>query len=154
MLAILPVILGVTLIAGVCVFAIVMGGAAERLGAICIIAANAVAEFVMLVSNWRYSASSIFVIDFILAICLLLVAIRFGSLWLGAAMILQGIALCAHALIQMGDEIPARIHLYLNNSLTYLMLGCIMLGTLANIRRRRRNHGFTPAPDSISPAQG
>ena len=80
----------------------------------------------------------LFALDFALAVGLLLIALRYGSLWLGSAMLIQAIALCAHSLVFSGDGPAPAEWMILNNVLSLLVLACIVASTAASWRARWR----------------
>lgn len=123
--------------------ALIKGGAAERLGA------------ALMVSDWLFTvgltalvgvlmgegvpalpANLAVLIDFFFSVGLLGLALRFGKLWLGAALVLQGVMLAMHAMA-LSPEAPGFV-LYAGflNVTTCLLLFSLLLGTLAAWRRR------------------
>ena len=77
-----------------------------------------------------------FVIDFALAFCLLFVALRYSSLWLGGAMLLQSVALCLQAFDFAGEGPSSLVHVMANNGISYAMLGCLLAGLAASWRTK------------------
>ena len=74
--------------------------------------------------------------DFALAVGLLVVALRYTSLWLGGAMLVQSLNLCLESIWLDGDSYDYQIQDILNNVLTVAMMFCIFAGTAASWRRR------------------
>ena len=130
--------MGLVLVIASCAFALFRGGSAERWGSLLIIADYVAADVAMLLDWPRFPVTAVFVLDFILAVALLIVAIRFSSLWLGAAMMLQSIALCSYGLAATGDGLHGVGYIRLNNILSFTMYGCVIAGTIASWRKRIR----------------
>lgn len=128
----------IALMAGACALSLLRGGAAERWGAALIVGVYILADISIFVAFPHFPTIINFGLDFGLAVGLLVVAIRFSSLWLGGAMMLQSIALCSYGLTASGDGLQVRSYIVLNNVLSLLMLGCIVAGTVGSWRRRLR----------------
>jgi hypothetical protein len=79
-----------------CGFAIWKGGAPERLGAILIAASWAVTLVAAAVTRSYMPATAFLVSDGVMAVGLLILAVRYSSLWMGAAMLVQAIVLSLH----------------------------------------------------------
>jgi len=121
-----------------CVFAILKGGPAERAGALLIVASYITAETIIVVTSPHLPVFALFVCDFALAVGLLVVSIRYGSIWLGFAMLLQSANLCSQALSFTGDGLGQIAEATLNNVLSVLMGASIGTGALLAWRGRRR----------------
>ena len=132
------ILISLIFIIACCVFALVLGRKAEKLGAICVLAANFSAEVMIGLFRDQYPGTDILIIDFLLAVALLFLAVRYSSLWLGCAMILQGIALYTHALGLLGDEVSSQLYIRLIDILTYSMAACIFLGTASHLLHKKR----------------
>jgi hypothetical protein len=75
--------------------------------------------------------------DALLAAGFLLLAIRYASLWLGAAMIFQAGQFALHAVYTAG-EIPHDLtYSLINNLITFAIFAAILIATLTSWRRRR-----------------
>ncbi|WP_158916259.1 hypothetical protein [Caulobacter sp. S45] len=121
-----------------CLFAILKGGSAERAGALVVVACYVVTEIVIALSWPHFPITVVFILDFVLAIGLLVVAFRFGSLWLGFAMLLQSANLCSQAFAFTGDGLSHSSEVILNNVLSLLMGGSIAMGAFFSWRKRER----------------
>jgi hypothetical protein len=78
--------------------------------------------------------------DVILSLGFLVLAVRFGSLWLGLAMLVQATLFVLH-LLRFGDELTqGRRYLLCVNMLSYCVLLIVVLGAAASWRRRVRAH--------------
>jgi hypothetical protein len=128
--------LEVILIVSGCAISILKGAPADRLGALLIFFFYMADELTFLVSSQRFPTTVIFFGDFVLAFGLLLVAIRYSSLWLGCAMLLQSIDLCSQGLALGGDGLNTEAQIWLNNAISMAMVGSVVMGTLVSWRRR------------------
>ena len=116
---------------------LVFGGRAERAGTLCILIANIAAEIAIVLQRPAYPSHTIFAIDLGLAVALLIIAIRYSSLWLGAAMLLQSVALYSHSIVMSGSELSQSVYVDLNTYLTLAMMLCILIATSLKIRARQ-----------------
>jgi hypothetical protein len=139
-----------------CLFALLKGGAAERTGGFIVVACYLATEATVLLMWPHFSIFVAFISDFILAVGLLIVAFRYGSIWLGFAMLLQSANLCSQALAFTGEGLGHLPEAILNNMLSLLMGASIAMGAFLSWRRRRRDnlkpaaHVF-PGPAGQSP---
>lgn len=67
----------------------------------------------------------------------LVLALRYASLWLGGAMILQAVQFSLHAWYMVAERPHDRLYSIVNNLDTGAILLCILAGTFAAARRRR-----------------
>ena len=74
--------------------------------------------------------------DFVWAVGLLFLAVRYASLWLGVTMILQAAQFSLHAYYLVMELPRDRLHAWINNTDNYGILICITVGTVFAIRRR------------------
>jgi hypothetical protein len=125
-----------------CLFALAKGSAAEKLGAAWVLVIDLASDAAIALSYPNPPQIVLFGLDFLLAAGLLALAIRYSSLWLGIAMLLQATALCAHALRLTGDGPNALTWMILNNVISELMLVCIVIATAISWRARHK----PPAP--------
>ena len=88
-------------------------------------------------SLWLISAP-LLSIDFLLSFGLLILALRYGSLWVGVAMLAQGAQLGLHALfIAQGGH--HRLNFAIGSNVSSgVLLVALLAGTLASWRRRQR----------------
>ena len=135
-------IAGWAVIAFTCVFAWMRGAAAERWGSLWVLVMDLASDAAIAFTYPRPPEMILFSLDFLLATGLLVLAVRYSSLWLGIAMLLQAVALCAHAFRLVGEGLETVSWIVLNNVLSELMLVCIMIATAISWRRRRK----PPAP--------
>lgn len=128
------------------------GGVAERLGAGLMIAEWLVELGVdTVVRDELRAVAPTVVCDFVLACGLLVVALRFGKLWLGVAMILQGVVLAVHALALGYDAPGYNLYVTVLNVTTCLLLISLLTGALTSWRRRALRRR-TPVVQPLQPS--
>jgi hypothetical protein len=140
---------------GCCGLAFWKGGPAERGGAILICGTWLAAMLGLAVERQYVLAIPFLLSDAVLAIGLLILAIRYSNWWMGAAMLLQAIGLSFHAAYFAADqsEISKKaLHFYVmgKNLSSWGMLLVILIGTLAAWRKRTRGEARARAPDAVS----
>ena len=118
-----------------CAFALVKGGAAERIGA-AIILANlmATAANESLLHDQRVLLS----IDGVTAVALLPLTLRYGSVWLGAVMLLYGAQFGLHAFYFVLERPKDPLHVAINNANFFAIVVCLAAGTAMSLNRRRK----------------
>jgi hypothetical protein len=82
------------------------------------------------------SETILLVIDFVCAVTFLLLAVRYASLWLGAAMIFQAAQFSLHAYYLVMELPHDLLHSWINNTDNWGILISIAVGTVLAIRRR------------------
>lgn len=128
--------------------AAVKGGQAERLGAalmvvdwLCSTGSSAFLGVLMGEGVAVVPVDLAVAIDFLFSLGLLALALRFGKLWLGASLVLQGLMLAMHAMALSSDAPGFLLYAAVLNVTTCLLLFSLLLGTLAawrrGVRRRR-----------------
>lgn len=126
------------------------GGRPERLGTALLAATWLGADMARSFVGRLVPTETLLVSDFITSAGLLYIAIRYSSLWLGAAMILQSFGFAMHAMQMTDDEAPRWkgfiVYLLINNVLSYLVLLTLVAGSLANLARRARGRTVTAPP--------
>ena len=118
------------------------GGAPERLGTL-VFGLGTVGADIWRAAGGQHSAvTPLFAVDLMMALGFLYIAIRYSSLWLGAAMLLLSASFALHA---TGLTDPARprwhgmiIYLLANSILSYLIMAALAGGTIATIVNRRQ----------------
>jgi hypothetical protein len=118
------------------------GGRPERLGTLVLVATWIGADVARALSGQMVPTITLLVTDALTSAAFLYIAIRYSSLWLGAAMMFRAIGFAMHA-TQLSDSDAPRwhgwiIYLLINNILAYLVLLSLAGGTVATILRRRR----------------
>ena len=117
-------------------FALWKGDLATRIGA----GAYAALEIVTLIIRPRVGDVSgetiLLVADFACAVIFLLLAVRYASLWLGAAMLFQAAQFSLHAWYLV-NELPHDVmHAWINNADDWGILISMFVGAILCIRRR------------------
>jgi hypothetical protein len=119
----------------VCLFAILKGGSAERVGAIVILANMLVGLGVEATGR---SQIAVLIVDALTAVVLLAVAVRYASVWLGAVMLLYACQFALHAYYFVLERPRDVLHVVLNNLDFFAVILCLAAGTVTAWRRRRR----------------
>jgi hypothetical protein len=125
-----------------CVFAWWKGGPAEKLGAGMLCFSWLGADLARGLSGQMIPEGPMFVSDVLISLGFLYVAIRYSSLWLGAAMIFRSIAFVLHSAYMSDHDAPRWhgmiVYLLITNILGYLVFVSLCGGTIATILKRRR----------------
>lgn len=141
-----------------CGLAVWKGGPAERSGAILILVTWLGSTVIQAMAR-AYILPFVFLAsDAVLAAGLLLLAIRFSSLWMGAAMLLQAIGLGLHAAYFAAEKAELSRHtlwLYIagKNLASFAMLLVILVAGLVAWRRRSLRPASRTAPEATFPSQ-
>lgn len=114
------------------------GGSAERYGASLKIATSLVALAIHHLFNQETISVALLVADGILAVGFLILAIRYSSLWIGVAMLLQAGQFSLHAYYLVSELQRDRFYAIANNLVTLAILLCIVAGTVLAWRARSR----------------
>jgi hypothetical protein len=131
-----------------CGFAIWKGGIAERASALLILATWLFTLLASSITRSYLPATAFLASDGMLAMGLLILAVRFSNLWLGAAMLLQAVALALHAGYFAAEKADLSYQILWDyvagkNLASVLMLVIIVFATVASIRKRARARGAT-----------
>ena len=129
-----------SVLSGICLLAWWRGAGAEQYGSLLILVADIAADVFMAVAYPKFPGLSMCAIDFALASGLLFIALRFSSVWLGGAMLLQSVALCLQAFDFVGDGPSIPAHYLINDLLSYAMVACLIAGLAGSWRLRRSHH--------------
>ena len=120
----------------VTMFGLWKGDAAVRYGALTHLAVE-IATFIIHPKFGDVGAESILLaVDFASSVVLLLLAVRYASLWLGGAMLLQSAQFGLHAYYLVMEMPQDLMHAWINNCCDWGILICIVTGTVMAIRRR------------------
>lgn len=147
---------------GCCGLALWKGGAPERGGAVMILVTWLGATVIQAVAKAYILPILFLVSDAVLAAGLLLLAIRYSSLWMGAAMLLQATGLSLHAAYFAAEKADLGHHtlwLYVagKNLASFAMLLVILGAGLVAWRKRARRAAAsrpiqaTPFPGEAAP---
>jgi hypothetical protein len=74
--------------------------------------------------------------DLVCAVTLLMLVVRYASLWLGVTMLLQSVQFSLHAFYLVTDRPHDLIHAWVNNLNEVGITLCIVIGTVLAVRRR------------------
>ena len=74
--------------------------------------------------------------DLVWAVALLMLVVRYASLWLGVTMLLQAVQFSLHAYYLVMERPHDLIHAWVNNLNEVGISGCIIMGTFLAISRR------------------
>jgi hypothetical protein len=133
-----PIVLLLVLL-GTCLYAWFKGAAPERLGAAFLLLATIAARVIDVGLPPEARQAPTLIGEGLLALGFLVLAIRYASLWLGAAMILQGIQFSLHAFYIVMERHHDRLFAVVSNLVTLGIILCILLGTTIAWRRSRAN---------------
>jgi hypothetical protein len=128
-----------------CVFAFLRGAEPERIGA-GVIFANLLLTLggQMIVSKSIFSVAQL-TLDAVTALALLVLAVRYASLWLGAVMMLYALQFALHAFYSVTLRSRDLLHTVVNNLDFFAVSLCLMIGTAVSWRRRTRALGHASA---------
>lgn len=130
---------------GVVLFAIWKGDAAVRLAG-CMVAAGALYNFGIKLVPDEWESIVMLTGDFLLAMGVLILAVRYASLWLGGVMLLQAVQFMLHAWYMLADRTHDLLHAVVNNLVTVGVLICLLIGTITAWRRRTAVRNLDEAP--------
>ena len=122
----------------VCLLALLKGQASERLGAWCILTNLLVTILATTFLNPDIRPVGQLVIDAATALGLLAVVLRYGSLWLGGAMLLYAGQFTLHSFYFVTSRPTDNLHAVINNLDFLAVITCLAVGTVVSIRRQRR----------------
>lgn len=127
---------------GVCGFAIRFGGKPERIGG-SIILANLLLTFIAFAGQgvaWPKVNEIIgLAADGATAVALLVLAVRYASLWLGGAMMFYAAQFSLHSFYSVTDRAPDALYGALNNFNFLAITACLGAGALVAWRRSARS---------------
>ncbi len=145
--------IGLILLACTCLFAWLKGGSAERAGASLIGGAWVASLCVQALTPGATHEIFLLIFDFLLAFGLLAMAIRYASLWLGVAMILQGVILALHSEALSGWSLNLRQYVIALNVCSIGMLAPIAWATAVQwVRSARAGGARNDAPPPAMPS--
>ena len=119
-------------------FALWKGGQAERIGASLYLTCAIATELAHMIWVPEDAVLPLLVIDFALAFGFLMLAVRFASIWLGAAMILQAVQFSLHAWYLVTERPHDLFYFRVNNLDTIGVTLVLVIGTILSWRRRLR----------------
>jgi hypothetical protein len=119
-------------------FALWKGGPAERIGASLNLLCAIATELAHMIWVPEDAVLPLLMIDFALAFGFLMLAVRFASIWLGAAMILQAVQFSLHAWYMITERAHDLFYFRVNNLDTVGITLMLVIGTVLSWRRRLR----------------
>ena len=152
MYSFLSVFVGISVAVLVCAYCWLRGGAAERGGVLLILAGWMGVSAVQLMTGQKLPTTGMLLADFLLGLGFLSLALKYNNLWLGAAMLLQGIELALNLYLSQETTADRNIHAMLINMISIAVLGVILLGAIATANQNRQRlkddaaSGHAPAP--------
>lgn len=135
-----------------CALAWLKGGAAERWGATLYFGSAVISVAIAFVTHNSYAEAPMLVFEGLVAIGFLALAIRYNSLWLGAAMMLKGAQLALHAshLTEGTDARIGQVKFYplALDAISISISLTLLYGVIAGVRARSRaqTRGATASP--------
>jgi hypothetical protein len=130
-------IIGWLVLLGTCLYAWFKGAAPERIGAALLLLGTIAALLFQTTMSETGRVTPTLIGEGLLAMGFLILAIRYASLWLGGAMILQGIQFSLHAFYIVMERSHDWLFAAVTNLVTFGIIGCILLGTTLAWRRAR-----------------
>lgn len=131
-------IIGWIVLIGTCIYAWVKGTAPERFGAVLLLAAATMALVIDVTLPVEKQITPTLIGEGLLALGFLILAIRYASLWLGGAMILQGAQFSLHAFYIVMERPGDWFYWAFSNIVTLSIIVCILVGVTTNWMRTRR----------------
>lgn len=120
----------------ICVLAWVKGGPSERAAAAVLIASTLVNIAIHSLAPKGAQNFMLLALDALIAVSFLLLALRYTSVWLGGAMLLQAAQFSLHAYYLVTERVHDRGYAVVNNVISYALLACVLTGTLLAWRKR------------------
>jgi heme/copper-type cytochrome/quinol oxidase subunit 4 len=120
----------------ICAFAVVKGGPAERRAGLIFAAGSIGVELIHFTTPREVQGGLLLAMDGFVAGGFLLLALRYASVWLGGAMLLQGIQFSLHAYYFVTGVRRGDTYAMLNNIDSAGVLLCLVVGTIVAWRRR------------------
>jgi hypothetical protein len=133
--SIIPILVWLTILA-ICALAWVKGDRPVRLGALMVLGAALAAMAIHQFAPPEWQAMLLLADDGLLAMGFLLLALRYASVWLGGAMILQAVQFSLHAYYFVADRPHDRLYSTVNNIDSLGVLACILFGAVLAWRKR------------------
>jgi hypothetical protein len=147
MLMHLPLIamLGWLLILAACLIAWRLGGEAERRAALLVLATSLLASFPRLIPDHDLQRVAFLAVDGVLAGGLLLLALRYARVWLGVALLLQGVQFSLHAYYLVAGKRYDNTYGAVNNLVSLGVLCSLVAGSILNWRKTKAVKAAEPA---------
>jgi hypothetical protein len=133
--SIIPILAWVLVLA-ICIFAWIKGDRPERLGIVFVLVAALAAMGVHEFAPLDWQPMLLLADEAALAMAFLFLALRYTSVWLGVAMLLQAVQFSLHAYYLVAERPHDRLYSTINNIDTLGVLICILAGAMLAWRRR------------------
>lgn len=134
----LVALIGWLLILAACLLAWRLGGKPERQGAILVLGTSFLTSFPRLIPDHELQRLAFLGLDGIVAVGLLLLALRYARVWLGVAVLLQGVQFSLHAYYLVARIRYDNIYALVNNLVSLGVLSGLATGSVLAWRARRR----------------
>lgn len=121
-----------------CGFALWKGGPAERGGGGVMLANLVILWVADLVDPAASSGVLGLVVDGATAAGFLIIALRFGSLWIGGAMLAYAAQFALHSFYFVTERPMDNLHAVVNNCIFSIVMWCLVIGAVLEMRRRAR----------------
>lgn len=128
-------VIGWLVLLGTCLYAWLKGAAPERIGAALLLVGTIAAFVFQRTMSDTARVTPTLIGEGLLALGFLVLAIRYASLWLGGAMILQGIQFSLHAFYIVMERPHDWLFAAVTNLVTFGIILCILIGTTIAWRR-------------------
>ena len=122
----------------VCALAWAKGSAAERWGAAIVLVGSIAAALIQILLPSGPEAYALLLSEGLYSLAFLMLALRYTSPWLGAAMLLQALQFGLHAFYIVAERRHDMTYGLVNNLNSIGILLCILFGIFAAVRRRAR----------------
>lgn len=116
-----------------------LGGKPERQAALLILATSFLASFPGLVLDHDLKRLAYLALDGVVAGGLLLLALRYALVWLGVAVLLQGVQFSLHAYYLVANKAYDNVYALVNNIVSLGVLCSLVIGSVMAHRARRRD---------------
>ncbi len=130
--------IGWLLILAACFLAWRLGGKPERQGALLVLTTSFLASFPGLIPDHDLQRGAFLAVDGLLAGGLLLLALRYARVWLGVAVLLQGVQFSLHAYYLVAGRRYDSTYGFVNNMVSLGVLCCLVAGTVLAWRASRQ----------------
>ena len=141
-----PIVLGlIALTLGISLLALAKGGPPERLGG-AVVGANVLLSIAGgLVLSQSAQPIARLTLDGVTALCLLVIAVRYASFWLGGVMLLYAAQFSLHAFYMVTSRPIDLLHIKVNNANFLGVSVCLAVGTVVAWRQRVQAQSATKA---------
>lgn len=141
MLTHLPLVamIGWLLILAACLTAWRLGGKPERQAALLVLATSFLASFPGLIPDHEMQRLAYLAVDGVVAGGLLLLALRYARVWLGVAVLLQGVQFSLHAYYIVAGKRYDNAYGMVNNMVSLGVLCSLVTGSILAHRARGRS---------------